>query len=176
LEEHFGKDGEIVKKIFDPHKEGTPLYNLRRELKTEIEGVKQQLGIYKGIEQLKQKTTVKGLDFEKYCEDILTDIVKVNGDSLEKTSTKPGKLLRSKKGDYVIDFGNDVGKKLVIELKDIDKQLSVTEIQKELEEAKENRDADFHFRGKTCRISSQIHRMVPRIQRTQHCLRSWEQR
>lgn len=143
LEEHFGKDGEIVKKIFDPHKEGTPLYNLRRELKTEIEEVKQQLGIYKGIEQLKQKTTVKGLDFEKYCEDILTDIVRVNGDSLEKTSNKPGKLLRSKKGDYVVDFGNDVGKKLVIELKDIDKQLSVTEIQKELEEAKENRDADF---------------------------------
>ena len=102
LEEHFGKDGEVVKKIFDPYKEGTPLYNLRKEIKTEIEGMKQQLGINKGIEQFKQKTTLKGFDFEKYCEDILTDIVRVNGDSLEKTRTKPGKLLRSKKGDYVV--------------------------------------------------------------------------
>jgi hypothetical protein len=143
LEEHFGKDGEVVKNIFDPYKEGTPLYNLRKEFRTEIEGMKQQLGIIKGIEQLKQKTTVKGLDFEKYCEDILNDIVKINGDSLEKTSTKPGKLLRSKKGDFVVNFGNDVEKKLVIELKDVDKQLSVTEIQEELEEAKQNRNADF---------------------------------
>jgi hypothetical protein len=143
LEEHFGKDGEVVRKIIDPYKEGTPLYNLRKEIKTEIEGMKQQLGINKGIEQFKQKTTLKGFDFEKYCEGILTDIVRVNGDSLEKTSTKPGKLFKSKKGDYVVDFGNDVGKKLVIELKDIEKQLTVTEIQKELDEAKENRNADF---------------------------------
>jgi hypothetical protein len=143
LEEHFGKDGQVVKNIFDPYKEGTPLYNLRKEIKTEIEGLKEQFGINKGIEQFKQKTTHKGFDFEIYCENILADIVRVNGDNLEKTSTKPGKLLKNKTGDYVVTFGNNVGKKLVIELKDIDKQLSVAEIQKELEEAKENRNSDF---------------------------------
>jgi hypothetical protein len=105
LEEHFGKDGEVIKNIFDPYKEGTPFYNLRKEIRTEIDGMKQQLGIIKGIEQLKQKTTVKGFDFEKYCEEILNEIVRINGDSLEKTSTKPGKLLRSKKGDFVVNFG-----------------------------------------------------------------------
>jgi hypothetical protein len=84
-------------------------------------------------------------------------------------------ILRSKKGDFVVNFGNDVGKKLVIELKDVDKQLSVAEIQEELKEAKQNRNADFHFCGKKCRISSQMHRIFPRIQWTQSCLRSWKQ-
>ena len=143
LEEHFGEDGEVIKNIFDPYKEGTPLYNLRKEIRSELDGMKQQLGIIKEIDQLKQKTTVKGFDFEKYCENILNDIVRINGDSLEKTSTKSGKILRSKKGDFVVDFGNDVGKNLVIELKDADKQLSVSDIQDELEEAKQNRNADF---------------------------------
>jgi hypothetical protein len=145
LEEHFGEDGEVIKKIFDPYKEGTPLYNLRKEIRSELDGMKQQLGIIKEIDQLKQKTTVKGFDFEKYCENILNDIVRINGDSLEKTSTKSGKILRSKKGDFVVDFGNDVGKKLVIELKDADKQFSISDIQDELEEAKQNRAADSPF-------------------------------
>ena len=118
-------------------------YNLRKEIKIEIEGLKEQFGINKGMEQFKQKTTHKGFDFENYCETILTDIVRVNGDNLEKTSTKPGKLIRSKKGDYVVTFGNDVGKKLVVELRDIDRQLSVAEVQEELQEAKENRNSDY---------------------------------
>jgi hypothetical protein len=143
LEEHFGKDGEVVKNIFDPYNEGTPFYNLRKEIRGEMEGIRQQLGINKAIEQFKQKTTAKGFDFEKHCEHILTDIVRVNGDDLEKTSTKPGSLIRSKKGDYVVTFGNNIGKRLVIELKDVEKQLSAVEIQEELEEAKRNRNADF---------------------------------
>lgn len=68
---------------------------------------------------------------------------RVQGDSLENTSAKVGKANRSKKGDFVLTLGNNVGKKCVIELKDVDKRFSADDILDELEEAKENREADY---------------------------------
>lgn len=143
LERRFGDNGTIVKELFNPYKEGTPLFSLWREIKLELENLKQQVGINKEVEKIKEKTPLKGLDFEKYCEAILNNLAKVHGDSLENTSTKPGKLLSSKKGDYVVRFGNNTGKRLVIELKNVDKQFSTKDIQDELEQAKKNREADY---------------------------------
>lgn len=143
LKEHFGDNGKVVKDLFDPYREGTPLYYLIKEVRSEIDEMKKQLILREGEELVRQNTTLKGFDFQDYCEDILNNIVRVHGDCLENTSTKVGKLTRSKKGDFVITLGNNIGKKCVIELKDVDRRLTTDDIQVELEEAKKNREADY---------------------------------
>ena len=121
----------------------TPLYNLIKEVKSGIDEMKEQLSINKGVELSRQSTTLKGFDFQDYCEDILSNLARVHGDSLENTSTRVGRITRSKKGDFVLTLGNEVGKKCVIELKDVYKRFSVDDILNELEEAKKNREADY---------------------------------
>lgn len=74
LEKHFGDNGKIVKDLFDPYKEGTPLYNLMKEVRSGIDEVKEQLSISKGMELSRQNTTLKGFEFEDYCEDILNNM------------------------------------------------------------------------------------------------------
>lgn len=143
LKERFGDNGRIVKDLFDPYREGIPLYYLRKEVRSEIDEMKKQLILSKGEELVRQNTTLKGFDFQDYCEDILNNIVRVHGDCLENTSAKVGKLTKSKKGDFVVTLGNNIGKKCVVELKDVDKRLTTDDIQVELEEAKKNREADY---------------------------------
>ena len=36
LKNHFGEDGKVIRELFDPNKEGTPLYNLKNEIRNEI--------------------------------------------------------------------------------------------------------------------------------------------
>jgi hypothetical protein len=140
LEEHFGEDGKIVKELFDPNKEGTPLYNLKSEIENKIEDLKEKLGIKEKEEEIKSKTTLKGFDFENYCETILSKIARIYGDTLEKTGTKQGKVKLSKKGDFVLTLGHSDKKKIVLELKD-GGRFSLNEIQRTMEEAIKNREA-----------------------------------
>jgi hypothetical protein len=142
LKEHFGDNGKIVKDVFDPHKEGTPLNSLRKEILTIGAEVKAQLVAGKEIEVVRQKTTLKGLDFEEYCENTLSDMARVHGDSLEITRKTVGAISKSRKGDYTITFGTNIGKKLVFEVKDV-QEISLKGIHDELEEAKKNRNADY---------------------------------
>jgi hypothetical protein len=142
LEEHFGEDGVLVKELFDPNKEGTPLYNLKSELEHKIEEIKEKLGISEAVEEIKSKTPLKGFDFEDYCQHILSRIARIHGDQLDKTGTKAGKVKLSKKGDFVLTLGHKIGKKIVLELKDGGK-FSLNEIQHTMDEAIRNREATY---------------------------------
>jgi hypothetical protein len=66
LKEHFGENGTIVRDLFDPSKIGTPMYFFKQEVMKEIGSIKAQLEIKKGVEELRQTTTLKGFDFQKY--------------------------------------------------------------------------------------------------------------
>src|SRR5574338_212409 len=44
IRQNFGEDGKIIKDLFDPNKEGTPLYNLRSDIRKEIFDLRQQIG------------------------------------------------------------------------------------------------------------------------------------
>ena len=140
LKYHFGEDGKTIRDLFDPNKEGSPLYSLRENLEKNLSEIKQELGVSMGQEQEREKGTQKGIDFEDDCMEKLQVIASVHSDKLARTSNESGKLSSSKKGDFVLTLG-DTGKRIVIETKNT--KVSFPTIQKELNEAMENREADY---------------------------------
>lgn len=85
---------------------------------------------------------VKGINFEDDLYAVFAAIGRQLGDQTELVRGKPGKLGRSKKGDFVATLGQDSGApnlRLVLELKD--SPYNLKEAVDELAEAKENREA-----------------------------------
>lgn len=143
LEKHFGKNGLIVKELFDPLRDGTPLNQLKTIITEELRSIKQTLEIDKATEELKQKSTQKGKEFEDECEELLGNVVSKHiGDELIRTSDIKGQITGSKKGDFVVKVNGKTEYSIVIEAKDWG-TLSLPKIQQELEEALENRAAKF---------------------------------
>lgn len=140
LENQFGEDGKLIKDLFDPHREGSPLYSLRSELEKHLLEIMKEIGINKKVKEADEKGTRKGIDFEKQCEEKLSWITNVHADVLERTGNIEGKL-KNKKGDFLIELG-DVKKKIVFEMKDRG-YISQPDIHKELDSAMENRGAEY---------------------------------
>ncbi len=141
IKQNFGEDGKIIKDLFDPNKEGTPLYNLRNDFRNEILQLRQQIGVKEVKEELTKRTTLKGESFQVLCENIISQVCRHYGDILEDTTEKQGKLKNSKKGDFVSTISEN-GKKIVFEVKDVS-TISAAEIQRTLEESIENREASY---------------------------------
>ena len=141
IKDHFGEDGQIIKELFNPNREGSPLHSLKRELDENLDQIKLKLGIDEKVKESEERGTKKGLDFEVECESKLQWIARIHGDKLEATSTTRGKVTGSKKGDFVLTLA-DIGKKIVFEMKN-KSSISQNEIHKELKEAIENREADY---------------------------------
>ena len=141
LKGQFGEDGKLVKELFDPNREGSPLYSLKRELVDNLSEIRNKILFNAGVEATVEKSPQKGFDFEDYCEQKLGWIASIHSDKLERTSDIIGKVSGSKKGDFVLTL-SDIGKKIVFEMKDRDK-ISLKDIQKELDESMENREADY---------------------------------
>jgi hypothetical protein len=141
IKQNFGEDGKIIKDLFDPNKEGTPLYNLRNDFRNEILQLRQQIGVKEVKEELTKRTTLKGESFQNLCENIISQVCRHYSDILEDTTEKQGKLKNSKKGDFVSTLSEN-GKKIVFEVKDVS-TISTAEIQRTLEESIENREASY---------------------------------
>ncbi len=141
LNGQFGQDGKIIKELFDPHREGSPLFALKRELEQSLLDIKEKIGINAAVKEVEQKSTQKGFVFEDYCEQKLSWISKIHSDQLERTGNTVGKTPPSKNGDFVLTLDN-IGKKIVFEMKDIG-SISLKDIHKELDEAMQNRESDY---------------------------------
>lgn len=143
IEKYFGKDGLIVKELFDPMKEGTPINQLKNLITDELNRLGKTIGIEEALREQKQKTVIKGAEFEDALEALLADMVKINmGDILTRTSDIVGAVTNSKKGDFVIDVDSKAEYRIVIEAKDWD-NISLPKIHKEIDDALENRAAKF---------------------------------
>lgn len=143
IDQHFGEEGKLIKLIFDPTKEGTPLHQLRTLITEEIGRLGKELGVKEAVEEVKAVTTLKGFEFEDVCENFLGEIVKMHmGDELERTTTVPGRLSGSKKGDFVITLGERPDCRIVLETKDR-QTVSLPEIHRTMKESLENRDAKY---------------------------------
>ena len=141
LKEHFGKDGMLIKELFDPGRDGSPLYQLRRDLEVSLGEIRDKLTSNAAAAKEADKGTRKGFDFEKWCAERLADIAKNHTDKLEHTGNTQGSLSGSRKGDFVMTLG-DTGKRIVFEMKDRE-SIFLPEIQREMDEAIENRSADY---------------------------------
>ena len=139
---HFGEDGKIIKELFDPSRQGTPLNTLRNEVRNEINSLKTDLKLDSQKESIEKKTPLKGYKFEDVCEVALSNIARHNGDKVERTSDIVGCLRPSKKGDFVIEL-KGTSRKIVYEVKDMDNRLTFPGIDKSIEEAIQNRNASY---------------------------------
>lgn len=139
VDEMLGEDGQLLDE-FDPDSEGTPLQRLKNSMDNEFEKLRQELGIAKKEEEMIEKTSLKGDEFEDELHEMLSDIANVTGDKLEKTGEEIGELSQSKKGDFVITL-QDSEKKIVVEAKDT--YYTQPDIEEEMDEAIRNRNANY---------------------------------
>lgn len=145
LDEELGEDGERIREALDPDRDGTPTNRLKSSLQDQIERlrdkIEEQATEEETEERLKRRTTLKGEDFEETVGTILEDLVYGTSHEVEHTGEKVGELSDRKVGDYVLTLA-DTGQQIVIEAKS-DQSYSQPKIKDELEEAIENRDADY---------------------------------
>ena len=141
LAEHFGQDGKIIKEIFDPDTEGTPLNRLKATLHDEIAEIQAKIMEQKGRKMEARKGTQKGTEFEDFCQPFLEDIARVFSDTMESTGATTTTGSTSKKGDFVVTLAGSK-KRIVFEMKHKD-GMSLPAITKELNGVMETRDADY---------------------------------
>jgi len=145
LDKELGEDGERIQQALDPDTEGTPTYRLKRTLQDQIQDlrdkVEEQATAEETEEEIRQKTTLKGEDFEETVESILSNLVYNTSNELEYTGDTIGEISGEKVGDFVITL-NDTGQRIVIEAKS-DSNYTQPKIKDELTDAIENRDADY---------------------------------
>lgn len=154
VEKEFFKLIENVKEMMDenldPLKEGTSASKLMHEIikrtndiTNELQKMNTQFCVNQAKDSVFKQTTVKGRQFEDLCENILNDITRVHGDTIERTTNTTGLITNSKEGDFVITLGNKINKKIVIEVKDLRDTISVKDIRTFLDKAKKNRGAQY---------------------------------
>jgi hypothetical protein len=142
IDDHFGERGKLIREIFDPNKEGTPLYQLRLAMEEKLSQIAREVAKKEGAKEVEAKTTLKGSKFEDYFEQLLSKVVKASGgDILEPTSFATGEMRHRKTGDFVVSFGNGYGS-IVVETKDV-KGYTVRKICEELNRAMENRKCSY---------------------------------
>jgi hypothetical protein len=141
LDEELGEDGERIQQALDPDREGTPTYRLKQSLQEQIGRLRDKIEKQEATEEIRQQTTLKGDDFEEQVESILSDLVYGTSNELEFTGDTVGEITDRKVGDFVITL-NDTDQRIVIEAKS-ESGYTQPQIKRELEEAIENRDAEY---------------------------------
>lgn len=138
LEHHLGDNGRLTE-LFDPHKDGTPIAKLRKDLSKKIQDFRETMLSEQRVDEALENTPVSGFNFEDKLWEQLELLGSIHGDKVEKTGEKTG-TGDSKKGDFVVEV-NGNGPRFVIEAKDTD--MSNPAIKRELDKAIPNREAVF---------------------------------
>lgn len=139
LKDQLGEDGEKIREALDPNTDGTPTNELKERLVEEIEKIKKQLNQQEAEQAVREKTRLKGYDFEEQIEEMLDKMVRQTSNQFEDTSEQTGALGKSKKGDFVVTLA-DTNQRIAVEAKNGDFQGTVED---QMEEAIENREADY---------------------------------
>jgi hypothetical protein len=147
LGSYFDGDASKLALLLDPTRQHSPMHQFRSEVTASFERLHERLAAIeaaaaaRGAERA--RSAAKGGDFEDVLEVVLGDLVRGQGDLLDRTGAETGELIRSRKGDFVVTVdparagGADL--RIVVEAKD--RAMSVRSIREELREAKENRSA-----------------------------------
>ncbi|WP_218780610.1 hypothetical protein [Halorarum halophilum] len=128
LDEELGEDGERIQQALDPDTEGTPTYRLKQTLKNEIQDIEEKLTKEEAQAEVRQRTTLKGDDFEDTVEGLLDELVYHTSHSYEYTGDSEGELTGRDVGDFVLTLG-DTGQRIVVEAKS-EKEYSVPSIKR----------------------------------------------
>lgn len=142
----LGAFRKSLEERFDPAREGSFLWRLHHEMEQHFQEIRKHLEIREAVEEEHERGTRKGFDFEDHVSDVLGRIASPFGDRVEKVGDETGPL--GKAGDILCHLhdaaSGPAGRRIVVEVKDTGVTLSgKTSIQKTLNEAMQNRDADF---------------------------------
>jgi hypothetical protein len=137
LESVLGEDGSKIQDALDPDVEGTPTYRLKQEIREIRNTIEREAG----REEERQQSWKKGDDFEETLGNLLDTLVYNTTHDVEHTGDKEGEIPGRDVGDYVLTLG-ETGQNIVVEAKS-EKDYSSQDIKEEMEEAIENRDADY---------------------------------
>jgi hypothetical protein len=145
LDEELGEDGERISDALDPDTDGTPTNRLRSSLSDEIQSIREKIEEVtteqETREEMRGQTRFKGDDFEETTEELLSDLVYGTSHTFEYTGEKTGQITDSLVGDFVLTIG-ETGQRIVVEAKS-QTGYSQRDIKEELDDAIENRDADY---------------------------------
>lgn len=145
LDEELGEDGNRIQQALDPDTKGTPTYRLKSSIQEQIDRLRDKIEEQHTEEEteqrMKRRSTLKGDDFEDTVDTLLSDLVYGTSHEVERTGEKIGELTDRKVGDFVLTL-SDTNQRIVVEAKS-DQSYTQPKIKKELEDAIENRDADY---------------------------------
>ncbi len=144
---YFDGDASRLAQLLDPTRMGAPLYQFRTEMNAAFEKLNDRLTAIEAASAARaaerSKSSAKGADFEDLLEEMLGEAVRGTGDTVERTGTAAGDVIRSKKGDFLLTIDpqwcGGAELRVVIEAKNRGK--SWREMREELNEAKRNRGA-----------------------------------
>lgn len=139
LDDELGEDGERIKRALDPDEEGTPTHRLEQRISKQIQDLREKLVEEETEKELRGRTYLKGGDFEDTVQEILNEVVRQTPNNVEFTGDTRGESGRDV-GDFVVSIA-ETGQNIVVEAKT--EKYGTKDIKKEMEEAIQNRDADF---------------------------------
>ena len=144
---YFDGDGSRLAQLLDPTRLGSPLHQFRTEVADGFGKLNDRLTAIEAASSARSaeraRSAAKGTDFEDLLEQLLGEALRGSADVLERTGAESGDVIRSRKGDFVLNLdpldcrGADV--RVVIEAKD--RPVSARAMREELAAAKQNRGA-----------------------------------
>ncbi len=144
---YFDGDASRLAQLLDPTRMGSPLHQFRTEMKQGFDKLGERLTALEAANSARaderSRSSAKGMDFEDLLEDFLAECAQGAGDTIERTGTTSGDVIRSKKGDFLLTIDpqwcRGAELRVVIEAKN--RRLSWPQIREELDSAKRNRGA-----------------------------------
>ena len=147
LGSYFDGDASRLAQLLDPTRLGSPLHQFRTEVSEAFDKLNDRLTameaafVARGAERA--RSAAKGGDFENLLAEMLADVVRGTGDTVERTMDSTGDVIRSKKGDFLLTVDPQMcgGAELRVVVEAKDRQVSWRQIREELADAKRNRGA-----------------------------------
>ena len=149
IEKNLGAEGDFIKVInrqFSFDNEKSTINLLQKNILREIKELKEELVSIKSAAEtekaVKDKSPMKGAEFEDELLTRLEEFAAVYGDLVEDLTKVSGEIKGCKKGDFNYTI-KSLNKTIVIEARNRSNAASPKNLISEMEEAKENRNADF---------------------------------
>lgn len=153
LDEAASKQERAIRKVIDPASEDSPLRAWRREMEEAIKKqgdsiaaalkeISEKIAVDHASAELKEKTAIKGFDFEDLIHDLVAGVVSPHADVAERVGSVTG-LTGGKSGDEIVTLNledtRNVAARYVLECKD--RKLALRKALDEVAEGMKNRDA-----------------------------------
>jgi len=140
FEDYFDKRKGKISDLLSPFEDDSPIKKLKEEIFKKIQELRDELIKEKTTEELIEKTTLKGSNFEEIVLETTEDFCSEYEDKVSLTGGLLGR--KNKIGDITIDINGDENKRIVIECKD-SSAYSYKKTIDEINDAIENRTAKF---------------------------------